>query len=259
MTPAAFDLSGRVALVTGAGAADGIGFATALALGELGASVVVCGLTSRVEQRAVELTDAGIPALGVAVDLTDEDQVTALVAQVIDRFARLDVVVNNAGMVSVGTDGESGGVEDLSLETWRAGLARNLDTAFLVGRAALPHLRLSDGGRIVNVASVTGPVMAMGGEAVYAAAKAGMVGLTRSLALDTAADGITVNAVAPGWIATGSQTAHEAEQGRRVPVGRSARPDEVASAIAWLCTPGASYITGQCVVVDGGNSIAEER
>ena len=114
-------------------------------------------------------------------------------------------------------------------------------------------------GRVVMVTSVTGAVMAMRGEAAYAAAKAGMVGLARSVALDHAADGITVNAVAPGWIATGSQTDDEVEQGRRTPVGRSATPDEVAAAIAFLCTPGSSYVTGQCLVVDGGNSIAEER
>jgi 3-oxoacyl-[acyl-carrier protein] reductase len=114
-------------------------------------------------------------------------------------------------------------------------------------------------GRIVMVASVTGPVMAMRAESAYAAAKAGMVGLARSLAVDFAPDGVTVNAVAPGWIATGSQTAHEREQGLGTPMRRSATADEVASAIAWLCTPGAAYTTGQCLVVDGGNSIAEER
>jgi 3-oxoacyl-[acyl-carrier protein] reductase len=259
MTPAAFDLSGRVALVTGAGAPDGIGFATAVLLGELGASVALCGMTSRVEQRASELVDAGVAALSITGDLTDEFQVREVVTQAVDRFGRLDIVVNNAGMVSVGAEPESGTVDGMSLETWKAGLARNLDTAFLVSREALPQLRAVGAGRIVNVASVTGPLMAMAGEAVYAAAKAGMVGLTRALAVDVARDGVTVNAVAPGWIATGSQTDHEERQGHRVPVGRSAGPAEVASAIAWLCTPGASYITGQCVVVDGGNSIAEER
>jgi 3-oxoacyl-[acyl-carrier protein] reductase len=101
--------------------------------------------------------------------------------------------------------------------------------------------------------------MAMRHEPAYAAAKAGLVGLTRALALDHAADGITVNAVAPGWIATGSQTSNEQAEGFVTPVGRSAAPDEVASAIAWLATPGAAYTTGQCIVIDGGNSIAEER
>jgi len=259
VTPRSFDLSGNVALVTGAGAADGIGFATARLLGELGAIVVVTSTTSRIDERAAELSALGVRASGHVADLTDESHVSALVEAVVTEHGRLDIVVNNAGMVSVNAPGESGDLASMSFATWRAGLSRNLDTAFLVCRESLVHLRARGSGRIVNVASVTGPVMAMAGEAVYAAAKAGMVGLTRSLALDEAGHGITVNAVAPGWIATGSQTEHEREQGARVPVGRSAHPSEVASAIAWLCTPGAGYVTGQCVVVDGGNSIAEER
>jgi 3-oxoacyl-[acyl-carrier protein] reductase len=93
----------------------------------------------------------------------------------------------------------------------------------------------------------------------YAAAKAGLVGLTRGLAVDVAARGVTVNAVAPGWIATGSQTAAEQQQGLRTPVGRNGQPGEVAAAVAWLASPGSSYVTGQCLIIDGGNSIAEER
>jgi 3-oxoacyl-[acyl-carrier protein] reductase len=129
---------------------------------------------------------------------------------------------------------------------------------FLVTKAALPPMTGRGWGRI-NVASVTGPVMAMRADAAYAAAKAGMVGLTRATAIDAAGHAITVNAVAPGWIATGSQTPEEQNEGLATPMGRSASPSEVAAAIAWLASPGASYVTGQCLVIDGGNSIAEQR
>jgi 3-oxoacyl-[acyl-carrier protein] reductase len=136
---------------------------------------------------------------------------------------------------------------------------RNLNSAFFVTRAALPHLRASDRGRIIMMSSVTGPVMAIRSDVAYATTKAGMVGLTKALAVDEAAHGITVNAVAPGWIATDSQLESEVSHGAKTPMRRSARPDEVAAAVAWLATREASYITGQVLVVDGGNSIAEER
>lgn len=248
---AVFDLSGRVAVVTGVGGPKGIGFATATTLAALGASLVVSGGSERVRDRASSLPGA----VAVVGDLTRPETSEELVATAVSLFGRLDIAVNCAGMTSVSNLGSEGGrVEDMPFGTWRAALARNLDSAFLFAKAVLPLVS-----RLVMVASLTGPVMAMRGEVAYGAAKAGMVGLVRGLALDAASSGVTVNAVAPGWIATDSQTAAEHAQGLRTPLGRNGTADEVASLIAYLCTPSASYVTGQCLVVDGGNSIAEER
>ncbi|QGN58987.1 SDR family NAD(P)-dependent oxidoreductase [Nostocoides sp. HKS02] len=258
--PRILDLSGRVAVVTGAGSPTGIGYAAACHLGALGAKVVVAATTGRVHDRARELEDAGTDARGWVGDLTLEADADALVAQAYGEFGRLDILVNAAGMVSTSDpDYLEGDLLGTTPERWNASLRRNLDTAYLVSRAALPQLRSSGAGRVVMVASVTGPVMAMRGEVAYAAAKAGMLGLARAMAVDEARHGVTVNTVAPGWIATGSQTESERVEAQVTPLGRSGAPDEVASAIGWLASPGAAYVTGQLIVVDGGNSIAEER
>ncbi len=261
MTLSVFSLEGRGALITGAGSPSGIGFACARLLGELGAKVTVTSTTGRIEDRAEELRALGIAARGAVGNLTDESAALRVTGEALQTMGSIDILVNNAGMTSVTSPGEAeaGAAGEMSLHAWRLSLRRNLDTAFLMSRAAIPHMVEAGWGRVIAIASVTGPVMAMRGEAAYAASKAALVGLMRSVALDYGRFGLTANAVAPGWIATGSQTEEEAREGFTSAVGRSGTPEEVAAAVAWLASPAAAYTTGQCIVVDGGNSIAEQR
>ena len=248
-----FSLKGKSALVTGAGDASGIGFAAAKALKELGAEVLITSTSDRIYKRAEELGVKGFIA-----DLTNESDVQALESQI----SSLDILVNNAGMTSVTSPAgpnEATDISQVSLEALQIGMSRNLETTFLATKYFLPKIRKSQSGRIIMISSLTGHVMAMRNQPVYATAKAALVGLTKSIALDEAKYGITCNAILPGWIATDSISESEKSQGQSVPMGRGGSPDEIASAITWLATPGASYITGQAIIVDGGNSIKEER
>ena len=249
-----FSLDGRVALVTGAGSPGGIGFACARALADLGASVAVAATSSRIHERAAEL---GPTSKGFIADLTDPQQVSSMISDVESIIGPIDLLVNNAGMTSV-TDEEAWlSITEMSAAQWRHGIMRNLDTAFLVTQAVIPGMNRRGFGRIVNITSTSGTTCAMPNEASYVAGKGGMRGLTLATAVETATSGVTCNAVAPGWIKTPSSLEQELEYGSRTPMQRLGEPAEIAAAVAFFCSPAASYVTGQTLVVDGGNSIRE--
>jgi 3-oxoacyl-[acyl-carrier protein] reductase len=242
-------LEGRVALVTGA--SRGIGRAAALALAVSGASVAV-GYGNNVaaaEAVADEVRGLGVQAAVLGADLADAEQAAALALRTVEALGRIDVVVNNAGLTR----------DNLALRMsdadWRAVIDVDLTAAFLICRAALRPMLRQRWGRIVNVSSVSG-VMGNPGQANYSAAKAGLIGMTKSLAREVGSRSITVNAVAPGFIATDMTATLDAALRQRavsaIPLERMGTAEEVAAAIAFLASPQASYITGHVLHVDGG-------
>jgi len=266
------DLSGRVALVTGG--SRGLGRADALALAAAGADIAIADLlveselteeTDRygvlatvarqqgmvhTEETVEEIRAMGRAGIALRCDVTDRTQVDAAVARTVDEFGSVDILVNNAGTLD-----HAAQFQNQSLELWERDLRVNLTGAFNCAQAVWPHMRAREWGRIINMSSVAGTLGGFG-QASYSTTKAGLTGLTKSLAMEGARHGITCNAIVPGVIGTEAFNMANAEMNERI-VARTAlkrpgRPEEIANVIAFLCSDLASYITGIELNVSGG-------
>jgi 3-oxoacyl-[acyl-carrier protein] reductase len=241
-------LTGKIALVTGA--AQGIGRDIALGLAADGADVAICDVNLEAAQKtAADIEAAGRRGLAVKTNVASSEDVNAMVGQVVEKFGRIDILVNNAGITRDGL------ILRMKDEDWDLVLSINLKGAFLCTRAALKHMTKQRAGTIINIASIVG-AMGNAGQVNYVASKAGLIGMTKTIAREYANRNVTSNAVAPGFIDTAMTQALSEnvrqELAKQIPLGRLGSSADVANAVRFLASPAAAYITGQVIHVNGG-------
>lgn len=248
--PVSFDLHGRNALVTGA--ARGIGYAIALGLGQRGAAIAVCDIDRAAAQEAADsLAAEGIRAVGVQADVSNEDEVAAMVNEASRTLGDLHILVNNAGICSTAP------LLEVSSQEWRRVMAIDLDSVFFCSRAVLPGMMDRRSGRIINIASVAGKRGGgLLGNSCYAAAKGGVIALTKGLAREAGPFGITANAISPGLTDTEMTSILAPDVRARVlaemPLGRAGTPRDIAAAVCFLASDAGGFVTGEIMDVDGG-------
>jgi len=252
-------LKDKVAIVTGCARAQGMGCAIAKVLAREGAVLAITDISDQVYERAKELQASGYKVVAYRVDLTKLKEVNEMVKKVLGQFGRVDILVNVAGSIPWGTVPSR--VVDMTEEEWDKVIAMNLKTTFNCIRAVLPSMINQKNGKIVNISSVTGPMVSTPHLAHYAAAKAGVTGLTRALANEVGEYGINVNAILPGSIDTRLDEVFpflgEESKKLEIPLGRPGKPEEVADLVLFLASDESRYITGQMIVIDGGAFIME--
>lgn len=255
----------KVALVTGVAGPKGMGYAIAKTLAREGAVLAVADISDEVYNRAKEMQVSGYKVVPFKVDLTKSKEVNQMVDKVLEQFGRVDILVNVAGIgprrrTPRGPETDISAFKlfvDMTEKEWDSQIAINLKTNFNCTKAVFPGMIKQRYGKIINISSTSGNVATEAGTSAYSAAKAGVAGLTMALALEAAQYGINVNAIAPGWTDTGREI--EREAGKTSPMKRAGTPQEIANLVLFLASDESTYLTGQLIVNDGGNTIQEYK
>ena len=252
-------MNGKVALITGVASKTGIGYAAAKRLGQEGVKLAIADLSAEVSDRAKELQALGYTVTPFKLNITKFNEVAEMVEQVVKKFGRIDILVNVAGIGPRGAIplGFGKPLYELTEEAWDEQIAINLKTTFNCTRNVLPIMIKQRYGKIVNMSSATGTIVSDPGASAYSAAKGGVSGMSKALALEVAQFGITVNPICPGWIDTGREL--ERKAGLSSPMKRGGTPEEVANLILFLASDQSSYLSGHDIVIDGANILQEYK